>query len=104
MQKKVLKKNTKKSKSKGEPRLFLGYPDHVIVTGKFSSADDSIDEEYRTPPRIGEIVRLIVDDPMRAEEGEDLVCKVLAVDSEHGGDFTNITFQLHGGWRIAISH
>ncbi len=103
MQKEVLKKTTKKSAPKGEPRLFQGYPEHVIVTGTFSSSDDSIDEEFRTPPPVGAIVRLIVDDPMRIEEGNDLVCKVLSVDSQQDGEATNITFQLHGGGRIAIS-
>jgi hypothetical protein len=94
----------KAKKSKGEPSLFLGYPDHVIVTGRFSSTDDSIDDDFKMTPRVGDTARLFVDDPMRDEAGDDFVCKVLAVNTDQGGDFTNITLQLHNGWRIAISH
>jgi hypothetical protein len=94
----------KAMKSKAEPSVFLGYPDHVIVTGRFSSRDASIGDDCKTAPQVGDIAKLFVDDPMRIEEGEDLVCKVLAVDTDQDGDFSNITLQLHGGWRIAISH
>src|SRR3954464_16085453 len=82
MRKKVLEKTTKKSKPKRGPRVFLSYPDHVIVTGNFAFADDSIDEEFRKPPRVGAIVRLHVDDPMRAEEEGEIAFKVLAVDTK----------------------
>ena len=104
MRRKVLKKTTKKSKPKGEPRLFLSYPDHVIVTGNFSFADDSIDEEFRTPPRVGRIVKLVVDDPMRAEEEGDIAFKVLAVDTKTKSGSTKLKLQLHGDYRIAILH
>jgi hypothetical protein len=103
MRKKILKKTAKKSKPKREPRLFLSYPDHVIVTGNFSFADDSIDEEFRTPPRVGAIVRFFVDDPMRAEEEGDIAFKVLAVNSKKNSGSTKLKLQLHGDYRIAIS-
>ena len=54
--KKVPAKKTKKAKPKREPLLFLSYPTDVIATGKFPSADDSIDKENRTPPKAGDLV------------------------------------------------
>jgi hypothetical protein len=101
--KKVPRKKAKRTKPKHEPRLFLGYPDHVIMTGTFSSTDDSIDQENRTPPRAGDIVYLSVDDPGRDEEGGDLPFKVLAVNTEKNGGDTNLKLELHGDYRIAMS-
>ena len=91
-------------KTKGEPSLFLGFPDRVIVSGRFSSTDESIDDEDQTTPQVGDVARLFMDDPKRCEGGKDLFCKVLAVNTEQDGDITNITLQLHRDWRIAISH
>lgn len=104
MHKKALKKTAKKSKPKGEPHLFLSYPDHVIMTGNFAFADDSIDEEFRKPPRVGRIVKLVVDDPMRAEEEGDIAFKVLAVDTNTKSGRTKLKLELHGDYRVAMSH
>ena len=104
MRKKFLKKTAKKSKPKREPPVFLSYPDHVIMTGNFAFADDSIDEEFRKPPRVGAVVRLLVDDPMRIEEAGEIAFKVLAVDTKAKSGSTKLRLQLHGDYRIAISH
>jgi hypothetical protein len=100
MRKKVLKKTAKKSEPKGEPRLFLSYPDHVIVTGNFAFADDSIDEEFRKPPRVGAIVRLVADDPMRAEEEGDIAFKVLAVNAKTKSGSTKLKLTTPRFWRV----
>jgi hypothetical protein len=94
----------KKMKPKTKSGVFLSYPDHVIVTGNFSFADDSIDEEFRTPPRVGAIVRLDVDDPMRAEEEGEIAFKVLAVNTKKNSGSTKLKLELYGDYRIAISH
>src|SRR5215212_7539809 len=93
----------KKTNPDREFDLFLSYPDEVIVTGEFSSADDSIDEENRTPPPVGALVTMHVDDPGRDEEGDDLRYEVLEVKAEEGSDLTKLRLRIYGDYRIAIS-